>query len=98
MNANHLRDAFVRALGQLHARKHAQARGARMKIFLLRANISQKDLAEDLGLHKSTISLLLSGTLRLDTRLDQIAERLQITRRKLDSLIAANGGKKARAA
>jgi len=69
-----------------------------VNIYLLQQRVTQKQLAETLGLDKSTISLLLAGKLRLEARLDQIAKHLGITRRRLDSLIAANGGKKARAA
>ena len=63
-----------------------------VNLFLMQRRRTQKEIAEYLNLDKSTVSLLLSGKLRLDRRLDQIAQYLGITRRRLDQLIASNGG------
>lgn len=67
-----------------------------VNIFLMQRRVTQKEIAEHLGLDKSTVSLMLSGKLRLERRLDQVAQYLKISRRKLDRLIEANGvnGKK----
>jgi predicted XRE-type DNA-binding protein len=63
-----------------------------VNLFLMQRRRTQKEIAEYLNLDKSTVSLLLSGKLRLDRRLDEIAQYLGITRRRLDQLIASNGG------
>ena len=63
-----------------------------VNLFLMQRRKTQKEIAEHLNLDKSTVSLLLSGKLRLDRRLDEIAQYLGITRRRLDQLIASNGG------
>lgn len=62
--------------------------------FLFNRGITQKQICEETGLHKSTVSLLLSGKIKLDHRLDEIAEICGISRKKLDKLIGANGGPK----
>ncbi|MBI1997888.1 MAG: helix-turn-helix transcriptional regulator [Deltaproteobacteria bacterium] len=69
-----------------------------VNLFLMQRRKTQKEIAEHLNLDKSTVSLLLSGKLRLDRRLDEIAQYLGITRRRLDQLIASNGGTKGAAA
>ena len=69
-----------------------------VNLFLMQRRRTQKEIAEYLNLDKSTVSLLLSGKLRLDRRLDEIAQYLGITRRRLDQLIASNGGTKGAAA
>jgi len=85
MNAELLRDLYLSAL------RRARERQSRilMRIFLLRAGKSQKEICELLNLHKSTVSLLLAGKIKIDSRLDQIARYLNISRKKLDSLIRA---------
>ncbi|MGE0680022.1 MAG: helix-turn-helix domain-containing protein [Candidatus Binatia bacterium] len=65
------------------------------RIFLLRKGITQRDLAAALGVHECTISLLLSGEKKIETRLDQIADYLGISREKLDALVASKGKKRA---
>lgn len=62
-----------------------------VNIYLMQRKISQKEIAERIGIHTSTVSLLLSGTLILHKRLDQIAGLLGISRRKLNALIQENG-------
>jgi transcriptional regulator with XRE-family HTH domain len=57
------------------------------RIFLLRKGVTQKQIADALGVHKSTISLLLSGQIKAEARLDQVAAYLGISRRLLNSLI-----------
>jgi len=69
-----------------------------VNIYLMKAKKSQKEMAETLGLHKSTVSLLLAGKIRLEARLDQIAAYLGISRKRLDRLIASNGATTRRAA
>ena len=54
-----------------------------IKIFLLRKGIAQKQIAEALGVHKSLITLLLSGQLKTEERLEQIAAYLEIPRATL---------------
>lgn len=70
-------------------------RPTEINVFLMRRRISQKEICEALNLHKSTVSLLLAGKIRLDARLDQVADFLKISRKKLDSLIRANGHRRA---
>ncbi len=62
-------------------------RPTEINIFLLQRKLSQKDIAEALGLYRTTISALLSGRLVIDTQLNAIAKYLGISRRKLDSMI-----------
>ncbi len=59
-------------------------------IFLVVRGLTQKAIGEKLGLHKSTVSLLLSGQIVLEHRLDEIASMLKIRRRRLDSFIKGN--------
>lgn len=65
------------------------------KIFLLRQGIAQKQIALALGISETAVSLLLSGDLWIDARLNQIATYLGITRRQLDKLIHPKLKKKA---
>ena len=58
-----------------------------VKIFLLRQNIKQRDLAAHLGVSEAAISRFLSGDLLVAERLDQIANYLGLSPRKLNRLI-----------
>lgn len=94
MNPQLLKDAYLAALLRARARQPRIA----IKIFLLRSGKKQKEIAQALGLDKSTVSLMLSGKLRLEKRLDEIAGYLGINRKKLDRLILANGNNSKRRA
>jgi len=61
-----------------------------INIYLGKKGLTQKRICDELGLHKSTVSLLLSGRLVLEHRLDQIAGMLKVSRRRLDSLVRGN--------
>ena len=63
-----------------------------INIFISRRGTSQKEISAELDLHKSTVSLLLSGKIVLEKRLNQIAGLLDISRKKLDSLIEISRG------
>ena len=69
-----------------------KGRISEINIFLSRRGTSQKEISAELDLHKSTVSLLLSGKIVLEKRLDQIAGLLGISRKKLDSLIERSRG------
>lgn len=66
-----------------------------INLFLWRAKIRQSEIANALGLHKSTVSALLCGRIYIDTQLDRIAGYLKISRKKLDAMI--QGGREAAA-
>ena len=62
-------------------------RNPEVKIFLLRQNIKQRDLAAHLHVSEAAVSRLLSGHLSVRKRLDKIAEYLGLSPRKLNRLI-----------
>lgn len=62
-------------------------RNPEVKIFLLRQGIKQRDLAAHLDVSEAAVSRLLSGHLSVGKRLDQIADYLGLSPRKLNRLI-----------
>lgn len=55
--------------------------------FLYLKGTSQTEIAERLGLHTSTVSLLLAGKIHLPHRLEEIARMTGVSRKKLESII-----------
>jgi len=55
--------------------------------FLYGRGLSQKEIAAALGLHSSTVSLLLGGKIQLPRRLAEIAKIAKVSRKKLESMI-----------
>jgi len=59
--------------------------------FLYARGLSQKEIADALKLHPSTVSLLLGGTIQnMPHRLDQIAKMARVSRKKLKLMIEEN--------